>query len=121
MINVAGQRLLGVIVAQILACAEAIAQCSPDRKIHLTGSGWTISFATLVAAGLRPDLCKTLTLYANVKSIYHPMVWGERFEAVEALCCFGLLEVADVPQLKALLEGIELRQPGGCLKEERLS
>ena len=74
----------------------------------------------LKGRALRPELFKTLTQYANLKSLYHPIAWGSDYASVQALLCFGLLEVADVPQIKALLEGIELRQPGGCLPAERL-
>lgn len=112
LIDTTGHRLLGIRVAQLLAVARYLKARTSADKLDLIGDGPVCAFTCMLVAALEPGLFKTLTLQANVKSILGLIEWGQTYESIQLVMCFGLLEVADVPQVQALLEGIALRQPG---------
>jgi len=111
LLETAGHRLLGVQVAQVLACARFATQVPGGKRLQLVGDGAVASFVCLVAAALEPGLFSKLVVHGNVASLVHLIESGERYETSQPLFCFGLLEVADVPQLTALLEGVAYEQP----------
>jgi hypothetical protein len=47
------------------------------------------------------------------------MDWGMNYEQAPSFFCFGLMEVADVPQIRALMEGVVYRQPGRSVIADR--
>ena len=120
LIDAAGQRLLGIQVAQVLAAAAWIARRERSRQVHMVGDGWGYSFALLLAAALQPRLFASYTDYGPVLTLRYLMEWPFKFEEAPSCFCFGLMEVADVPQIKALLTGVEYRQPGREVLTERL-
>ncbi len=105
-IETVGQRLLGIQVAQIHACAERARQLTGALRIQLASVGPASSLASLIAAGLRPDLFESLNVMLGLTTISHLSEWGERWERFPSMFCFGLLEVCDVPQLALLLENV---------------
>lgn len=113
----AGFRVLGIQAAQILACAEAVLVQTGDKALALVADGPVTSLAALVAAGQRPRLFETLTVYDNLSSLALAIERNLSYGTFLPLFCFGLLEVADVPQLVALLDGIPYRQAGRQVKD----
>ena len=111
LLETAGQRVLGNQVAHILACARLAREAMGRPKIRLFGEGLHASFACLLAAALEPALFESLTVNGNIASLVHVIEAAERYETHQPLFCFGLLEVADVPQLTALLDGLLYEQP----------
>jgi hypothetical protein len=78
--------------------------------------------AALLAAGLEPGLFSELIAYGNLGSLAGLLESCERYENNPALYCFDLLEVADLPEMAALLEHVIYRQPSRnvpCLNVER--
>ncbi|MCE9589381.1 MAG: acetylxylan esterase [Planctomycetes bacterium] len=102
-----GARLLGVQVAQVLAAARWLTAHAGVSRIHLRGNGRTAAMVTLLAAALEPALFHRLSATWETMRLSHLMQWPERYDANPALFCFGLLEVADVPEIRALMEGVE--------------
>jgi dienelactone hydrolase len=111
-----GHRVLGHQVAQTLALARAAAG---DTRVRLVSNGTRTGVVALLAAGLEPSLFESLTCYANLGSLATLIECMERYETLPALYCFGLLEVADLPELAALLEGVVYRQPSRSVAEVR--
>jgi len=112
LLETCGHRILGHQAAQVMACARFASTAMGRSKIRLIGEGPLASFACLVAAALEPALFESLTVQGNIASLVHIIESAERYETHQPLFCFGLLEVADVPQLTALLDGILYEQPG---------
>jgi hypothetical protein len=119
MVGTAGHRLLGEQVAQILACARFVADAAARARVPLVAEGQITSFAALVAAALEPGLFASVTVHGDLPSLSLLIESAERFESCPSLFCFGLLEVADVPQLVALLDGVPYLQPSRCVRPAR--
>jgi len=111
MMETAGHRILGHQVAQVLACARYVAASMGGARIHLVGDGQLAGVVALLAAALEPGLFAKVTGYGTIASLVHLIEGGERYEAYQPLFCFGLLEVADIPQMVALLEDVVYEQP----------
>ena len=117
LVEAAGHRLLGEQVAQVLACARWSLAHLQRPRVGLVGEGLVASFVCLVAAALEPRLFGSLTVHGNLTSLALLLESAERYESCQSLFCFGLLEVADVPQLVALLEDVSYRQPARCVPD----
>ena len=111
LLETAGQRLLGHQVAQVLACARFAAADLPAGRLELVGDGQITAVVALLAAALEPELFSKITAYGTVASLVHLIEGAERYESYQSLFCFGLLEVADIPQMAALLEDVVYEQP----------
>ena len=122
LVDTTGQRQLGHQVAQLLACARFIlgASGTPGTRLDLVGECRTGCFVALLTAALEPQLFRSLTLHGNIGSLVHLFEMNERCDINPSMCCFGLLTVADVPQITALLDGIEFRQPTRCAPTQSL-
>jgi hypothetical protein len=57
----------------------------------------------------------SLTSCLPMTTLRHAIQWPLRFEEAPSLFCFGLLKVADIPEIRALMEGVEFRAPGRCV------
>jgi dienelactone hydrolase len=117
-----GHRLLGQMVAQVLAAARAAAAATGGERVRLVATGSRGNVAALLAAGLEPGLFSELIDYGNLGSLASLLETCERYENQPALYCFGLLEVADRPEMVALLEHVIYRQPSRmvpCVKNCR--
>ena len=106
-----GLRMLGEQVAQVLAVARAAARATRAARVRLVTEGGRTCFAALLAAALEPARFESLTCYGNLSSLALLIDTHERYDVVGSLYCFGLLAVADVPELEALLENVPYRQP----------
>jgi len=70
------------------------------------GRGLRSAFAALVAAALEPARFESLTVTQAPATLGHFFDRSFTYEQLQPLLCPGLLEVADVPQLVSLLEGV---------------
>ncbi len=116
LLEAVGHRALGEQVAQTLALARAVGAGTPVR---LVSNGTRTGVVALLAAGLEPALFESLSCYANLGSLATLIECAERYETLPSLYCFGLLEVADLPEMAALLEGVIYRQPSRSVAELR--
>jgi hypothetical protein len=112
LVESAGARILGIQVAQILACAELAARQTGGVRVHLVAEGRATSLAALLAAALAPRRFQSLTVNNQLPSLALLLEWPEAYENSPALFCFGLLQTADVPDLKALLEDVSYQGYG---------
>jgi len=115
----AGLRALGIQVAQILACARFVLARTGEEKLDLMADGDITSVAALVAAGQEPKLFRSLVATGSHISLVPAMQGTMTYTTHLPLFCFGLLEVADLPQLVSLLEGVDYYQPGRCVTVTR--
>lgn len=108
LIETVGHRTIGVQVGQILALAKWLNISTRGRRITLIGDGWISGIACLIAAALQPKYFDELKLEDGYfpMSLLRLLDRFERFVKAPPLFCFGLLEVADIPQMKALLEHV---------------
>jgi hypothetical protein len=118
-IDATGQRYTGIRVAQVLAAARAIVRREKTPRVHLISDGWNASFICLLAAAIDPGLFATYTTYGSFPTLRYLMDWGMNYEHAPSFFCFGLMEVADVPQIRALMEGVVYRQPGRSVIADR--
>lgn len=119
LVDATGERLLGIQVAQALAAARWVLRHEKTDQLHLIADGWNMSFVALLAAALEPKWFRSYTTYGTMTTLRNLMDWPMSFHHGRSFFCFGLLEVADVPQIRALMEGVEYRQPGRCVPAER--
>ncbi len=110
-IDCTGQRLLGIRVAQLLACRRYIKRVMGAAKVELHADGRNCSLTALLAAALEPGAFCGLTLNRLPGKLRRFIEWQLPFEDVVTSMCFGLLEVADIPDVLALLEDVPVRQP----------
>ncbi|NLL83351.1 MAG: hypothetical protein GX230_03815 [Lentisphaerae bacterium] len=115
LLETTGLRALGVQVAQILAIAEFASRKTAVSRLDIRTVGTIMPVATLLAAALKPQQ------FANIDSdiwfsTFRLLLEGTQcYEDIMPLCLFGLLEVADLPEIKLLLEEVTLIQDGRCL------
>jgi dienelactone hydrolase len=111
LLETVGLRLLGEQVAQVLACARYAATTLEAARLEVVGDGQVAAVVALLAAALEPELFSRVTAHGTVASLVHLIEGAERYENSPSLFCFGLLEVADIPQMVALLEDVLYEQP----------
>ena len=119
LLECAGQRMLGIQTAQILACARLARRQSGVRRLHLVAEGLRASFAALMAAALEPGLFAKLTVPGSITSLEQLIELPCRYEQDLPLFCYGLLEVADIPELMSLLEHVTCALPARGVPDER--
>jgi len=114
MIRTCGERLLGVQAAQLLAIARFARRLAKARRVRLVADGPRCALAGLVAAALEPGTFESLTATGTFSTLLHLFDRGANYEELRAAFCPRLLDVADIPQLVALLEGVTYLQPERC-------
>jgi len=109
LIETVGHRVIGVQAAQILACAGWLTQSTPHRRVTLVAEHWIAGVASLIAAAIEPKYFEELRIEDGIfpMSLLRVLDRFERYEKMPPLFCFGLLEVVDIPQMKALLEHVK--------------
>jgi hypothetical protein len=111
-----GFRLLGIQVAQILSCAkEAISQTNV-KKVNVVASGRMTKLAAIIAAALEPGLFADLSTYNQWEWDINPLRLiiekSMSYTDAPSLFCFGLLEVVNMSQLVALMDGVTFVEVG---------
>jgi cephalosporin-C deacetylase-like acetyl esterase len=119
MLESTGARVLGLQVAQILACADLAARQTGAARVRVRAQGLVMPVAALLAAALEPRRFLALDLDLWLSTFRLLLDTAIAYEEIMPLYCFGLLEAADLPEIKALLEGVELLQRGRCVPPER--
>lgn len=105
MIDAVGARPLGIQAAQLDAIIEHLAWQYPGETLHVTAVGRVSGLAALTTAALTPGRVASLTLHNAMPSLKELITGKVSWNDAPSLFCFGLLEVADVPEL------IELARP----------
>lgn len=112
----AGQRPLGIQVAQILALTKRLSLVAGVKRIDVLAEGRAVAFSALIAAGLEPERYRKLTASWETMSLVRLMQWPLQCDEAYSLFSFGLLEAVDTPDLVALLEGVEYHLYGRSTK-----
>ncbi len=120
MIKTAGQRILGIQVAQILAAIRFVAKASGTPRLCVSGNGPCSALACLVAGALEPSLFRRISVTWELSTLTYLFDRATRFPEAPSLYCPDLLTVADIPQMMALLEDVEYVQPGRCVRTEKV-
>jgi dienelactone hydrolase len=118
LVECAGQRILGIQAAQLLALSAVVAKHAKADRIRLEGHGEAAAFLALLVAGLEPARFRRVIAYSSLQTLSLLSEWNTGYEAAQPLFCPRLLEVADVPQIQALLDGVAYEQPARCVLPE---
>ncbi len=105
MLDAVGYRPLGMQVAQLDAIIEHLLRYYPGEAVHLTTRGRVSGLAALTTMAWMPGRVASLTLHDAVPSLKDLITKKASWNDAPSMFCFGLLEVADVPEL------IELAKP----------
>lgn len=111
-IDCVGSRYLGIQVAQALAICDFVRRQTKSSKAHVIGTGWNVCFVLMIATALKPKMFASYTTYNPMTTLRYVMDWRMNFQEALSFLCFGLLEVADIPQIRALMEGVVYLNPG---------
>jgi hypothetical protein len=103
LIATVGERPLGVQSSQLAAVARWAAKQHGTAGVHLVAVGPRTSVAALVAGALEARAIRELELHGVRASLKEIIAENRTVDQMPELFCFGLLEVADVPQLVALV------------------
>lgn len=102
MIDAVGGRPLGIQVAQIDAIIDHLLQQHPDEQMRVTAHGKAAGLACMTSAALTPGRMASLTLLDMLPSLKDLIAKKVSWNDAPSMFCFGLLEVADVPELMEL-------------------
>ena len=109
-ISCLGRRPLGIQVSQLNSVLDWLATGNnAPQPAHLITHGRMSGLAALASAALTPDRAISIELHdmhASLKSLTRDRV---AYEHAPSMFCFGLLEVADVPELIRLAEPTPVR------------
>jgi hypothetical protein len=117
MIETVGERALGIRAAQLGAVCQALAERRPGRPISVVAVGPAAALAALVA-GCFSETARTLVLVGLPGSLKGLLEHGVYQMDAPALFCPGLLELAEIGQLKALAGQDRLRDRLDGLKSQ---
>ena len=118
MLEACGQRVLGIQTAQVLAAAAYLRQEFGVDEIDVWASGAATPLPVMIAAALKPHYFNrlldqgwytTMVSYIDRRLSQHDHM---------GLFCSDLLTVCDIPQIKALMTGVNHEQRGRCLPDE---
>jgi hypothetical protein len=116
-LEAAGERPLGLQVAQLLAMRRHI-----GTPCHLLASTLTAPVVAQAAAALEPTAWATLTTFGLVPSLDRIVDWPIDYADCPALFCPGLLAEFDIEDLLALSAPVPVRdETRGLLRPQRLS
>ncbi len=102
MIGTVGERPIGVQAGQVAAVAKWWGKAT-GKPARVAAIGPRTSLIAAVAAAVDPEAIDELTLQHPIKSLKDVLAEGRPYVKSPEVFCFGLLEVADVPQLHALI------------------
>lgn len=112
MIATVGRRPLGIQVSQLGAVVDWIQKTSRGQSLRMTTKGRVAGLAALVYAALNPGRANQLELREMEKSLKDLLAKKVRYDNAPSMFCFGLLEVADIPEM------IEMATPVKVLSAE---
>ena len=94
-----GHRLLGIQVAQLNAVIDRLKREHAGESLRLLACGRVPGLAALTWAALNPGGVDAIQLRGMDRSLEDLLAKKVRYDHEPSLFCFGLLEVADVPEL----------------------
>jgi dienelactone hydrolase len=101
MVGTVGGRPLGVQAGQVLSVARWWGKAL-GSPVRVAAIGPRTGLIALVAAALEPEAIAGLSLRRPPASLKEAIAEGRPYARTPEVFCFGLLEVADIPQLKAM-------------------
>jgi dienelactone hydrolase len=105
MIATVGRRPLGIQISQLRAVMNWAAREQADAPLHMIAKGRVAGLAALVYATLEPDRLGRLEMREMDITLKDLLTKKITYSQAPSIFCFGLLEIADVPEL------IELAKP----------
>jgi len=99
MISALGYRPLGIQVSQISAVIQHIKYRAAGQPLRLIACGRVSCLAALTWAALNPGFVEAVQLKGMEKSLKDMLAKKVSYDNEPSLFCFGLLAVADVPDL----------------------
>lgn len=108
LISTAGQRSLGIQVAQVLALLAWAGRHCRQPALHLRAAGQQLPVVALLAAALEPARVKSLTTASLMDSLGRLIDWPVAYASAAPLFCFGLLREFDLPDLVELCAPVPL-------------
>lgn len=102
MVGTVGERPLGVQAGQVLSVAKWW-RTATGTPIPVEAIGPRTSLIATVAAALDPEAIDALTLQRPLGSLKEVLAEGRVYSKSPEVFCFGLLEVADIRQLQAMV------------------
>lgn len=100
-----GERPLGIQASQVLAAANWLKSERGGQPVTLASVGPRTGLIGLVSAGVAPDAFAALDLTKPLGSLKQPIEENRPYAQTPEVFGFGLLEVADIPQMLALFSG----------------
>lgn len=110
MIDAVGARPLGIQAGQLDAILEHLARRYPGEALHVTAIGRVCGLAALTTAALAPGRLAHLALQDMLPSLKELITAKVSWNDAPSMFCFGLLEVADVPELIELARPTEVKR-----------
>jgi hypothetical protein len=98
----AGQRPLGIQVAQLLAVADWATRRYRCESVHVTATGRVMPVVAQLAAALEPARFASLTTTAALDSLDRLIDLPVSYGQAASLFCFGLLAEFDIEDLRDL-------------------
>jgi dienelactone hydrolase len=119
MLGTVGERPLGVQAGQVLSVARWWS-ATTGAPVRVAAIGPRTGLIALTAAALEPKAIAGLTLHRPMGSLKEAIEEGRPYLKSPEVFCFGLLEVADLRQLAALVapRPVELVEPGERARRE---
>jgi len=105
MIATVGRRPLGIQVSQLGAVVDWLGRREGAGTLRIVAKGRVAGLAALVYAALNPGRAAQVELRDTEKSLKDLLAKKVRYDNAPSMFCFGLLEVADIPEM------IELANP----------
>ena len=106
----AGQRPLGLQVAQLNAVISWARRRFRVDALHLQAQGQVAATVALISAALGPSRLAALTTAGLLDSLDRLIDWPQAFESTPSLFCFGLLSEFDIPALIQLAAPLPLAE-----------
>lgn len=102
MIGTVGERPIGVQAGQVAAVSKWWGKAT-GMPVRVEAIGPRTSLIAAVAAAVDPEAIDEVTLRNPLKSLKDVLAEGRPYVKSPEVFCFGMLEVADIPQLDALI------------------
>lgn len=111
MVGTVGERPIGVQAGQVAAVSKWWSKAT-GMPVQVSAIGPRASLIATVAAAVDPEAIDGLTLQNPLNSLKDVLAEGRPYIQSPEVFCFGLLEVVDIPQLRALVAPREVTVAG---------
>ncbi len=111
MISTVGRRCLGIQVSQLDVLIEHVRSRHADHPLRIVTKGRVAGLAALVSTALKPGRLDHLELRQMDASLKDLLANKVTYRQAPSMFCFGLLEVADVPEMIALADPTRVDLP----------